>query len=109
GEMKVDVPAGGVVIFAPKQQNALRVTITDRDGLLARSGLVDGDLVIGADGKEWETVADIHAALAGARVRGEMRCLVLRGGRQLEITLDVKKLSETGDQDHGGRLDPTSR
>ncbi len=107
GQMRVRVPAQSEVTFTPDVQNALRVRITDQNGVLARRGLADGDVVIGIDGVEFTDEASMRANYYGAFDRDKLRAIVLRGGKRIEIELSGKELS--AQQGLGGSLNPSGR
>lgn len=106
GQMNISVPCGEVEFEAVKL-NALRVTIHDTGGDLAKQGFRNGDLVIGQDGEEFGDEPDF--GLLGQLTRSksvEVNFLVLRGDKRLEILV---KGSELGDwQAMGGNMSPAA-
>lgn len=103
-QMEIAVPCGEVE-FEAMEVNALRVTITDSTGDLAKLGFQMGDLIIGTDGEEFSAAPDF--GLLGTLVSSktaEINFLVLRGTQRLNILV---KGSDVGDwQDMGGRTIP---
>ncbi|MBL4770712.1 MAG: hypothetical protein JKY61_06135 [Planctomycetes bacterium] len=105
--MNVTIPCGEID-FTPMLINAMSISITALDGNLAKAGFRDGDLVIGADGKEFERQADIMGLSRIMMEPGEIvDCMVQRGNIVLTIQL---KPSGIGDwEDMGGSMTPTTR
>lgn len=105
--MEVTVPCGEIE-FVPMEITAMRVSITSQDGNLAKTGLRDGDLVIGADGKEFESQADLMAMGPKLMAPGSsLDLMVQRGNKMVTVTLkgdDMGNFSEMG-----GQLVPASR
>lgn len=104
GEMRVTVPERTEVRFAPAPQNALAVDVTDAGGTLARAGLADGDVILGADGVDF---ADETAAWAWLRTPTASRLMVRRGATVVEVTVEPGALGDF--QRWGGSLEPTER
>lgn len=106
-EMSIDVPATGVR-FEPMVFDALRVSIDDAGGDLARAGLRDGDLVIGRDGAEFtgDAPRDLLSEVTTSNT-AEVRLLVLRGSQRLEVTLRGADFGLRDDL--GGRFDTAMR
>lgn len=106
-EMSIDVPATGVR-FEPMVFDALRVSIDDAGGDLARAGLRDGDLVIGRDGAEFDGDAPRNLLNEVTTSKSaEVRLLVLRGSQRLEVVL---RGADFGLRDGlGGRFDTAVR
>jgi hypothetical protein len=108
GHMEFRVPGPRVLKFAAKPINALLVRIEDETGALARAGFRTGDLVIGVNGKTFENMRQMQAALLGASGDEPPRLLVRRGGRRLEIGVDLRTVFEDREA-AGGRLEPATR
>jgi hypothetical protein len=106
GQMEVTLPGPAEVAFKPGRIDALRVTITDPDGTIGKAGFQNGDVVIAIDGKEFENLAALQMLMAIAMNKEKASFTVLRGGRQLELTVTIKDMMR-GNQ--GGRLDPAKR
>jgi len=106
-QMRVSVPSEDVE-FVPMTIDCLRVIVNDPAGDLGRIGFRSGDLIIGADGKEFEAQPDFAAfATLQSSKSAVVTFLVERGGEQLEITV---KGSDMGDwSDRGGELVPGTR
>jgi len=105
--MRVTVP-GGEVEFVPIEIDALSVVITDESGGFARVGLRSGDLIIGADGKEFvgRPSQSIFTEVLQSKA-AVLRLLIERDGKQLELTIKGSDLGEG--RDMGGRFLPASR
>jgi len=106
GQMTVRVPEESVIRWEPENVNCLEVTITDPSGYLATAGFLDGDRIIGLDGTEFESMAQMQTLLATVMGKEEARLLVLRGGGTLEIVIDPRKMMSG---DFGGDMDPSVR
>jgi len=61
-----------------------------------------------AGGTEFESGAQMQAALMGAFAREEAQVTVLRGGRRVVLTVRGRVLQERAGR-QGGRLEPVSR
>ncbi len=107
GEMVVQVPAAGEVPFEPTQFNALRITVTDPDGYLARVGFRDGDLAIGLEGVEFENTQQMQLLAATAMVKPEVKFMVARGRQRLTITIETAKMRDP--RSLGGNLEQATR
>lgn len=107
GQMNVSLAQDLEVVFEPRAINALRVSIQDPDGALARAGFEDGDLIIGFDQVKFESMGQMQLAFSGALTRALVSFTVLRGERQMEIPIEPAKI--IGSNNHGGRIDPASR
>jgi hypothetical protein len=109
--MHVELPHAGELRFEPKKRvyDAMRVFIRDRDGMLARAGFRDDDLVIGVGGTEFENQRQMQLLMVQAAAKpGAATLLVQRGGRRLELKVDLQALIAAG-EDAGGGLAPASR
>jgi len=106
--MEVSIPAQREVEFRPGEPNALRVSIRDARGLLAKLGLRDGDLVIGLDGKEFTGTANMQLLLMAGAAKESTTLLLIRGGKRVELSADLRPFLEEV-EDHGGELDPATR
>ena len=105
--MTVSVPNQSKIEFAPVEPDAMVVTVDDPDGDLAKGGLQSGDLIIGIEGAEFENMVQMQTLFAAAMASDEATLLILRGGRELELKFDLKKLR--GSQKMGGNIEPTTR
>jgi len=108
GPMDVTVPCGEVV-FKPTEYNALRVTVTNADGALAEAGFRDGDLVIALDGKEFRDTRQMQLLFAASIAKDEVAMTVVRGGRRVEITVNMREMMTTAGADAGGNMEPAVR
>jgi len=109
--MLVEIPYAGELRFDPRKKvyNAMRVIITNRAGPLALAGLEDDDLVVGIGGTEFTSQRQMGLLMVQAAARpGATTLLIERGGRRLEIELNLQALIAAGD-DIGGGLRPASR
>jgi hypothetical protein len=100
--MEVTVPCGEVVLDA-RELNCFRVAIGDLNGVLYKSGLRAGDMVVGADGKRFETLAQAHDLYQGG---GTIALIVSRGGAELNVSVPGGLLMSGADL--GGMLTPTA-
>jgi hypothetical protein len=106
GQMRVNVPGQTTVRYEPQTVNAYFVRIRSPEGYAAKAGLREGDLVVGIDGQEFTSEAQMGALLTLAREKEECALLVLRGRRTLTLRGDPKRL---WGRDSGATLQPTSR
>jgi hypothetical protein len=108
--MEITLPGPSEVRFVAAVRNAMRVRVTQADGLLARVGFRDGDVVIGADGRLFENQMQAGAALIRATSRADVKFIVLRGRARLEFVADLRELQKKEGEDAlGGDLDPVAR
>ncbi len=108
GQMTVRVPETLEVTFEPEEINALEVKITSAEGKLAQAGLEDGDLVVGIDGTEFESMLQMQTLFVTAMSKGsESTLMVDRGGRRLEVKLNVQAMQDPNGI--GGNMEPASR
>ncbi|MFT5288685.1 MAG: hypothetical protein ACI8PQ_000298 [Planctomycetota bacterium] len=99
----ITVP-GGEYYLETSSPDALRVSIGDLEGSLAKAGLMPGDLIIGSDGKEFDSVGNYWQILTG---EGRVELMVLRQGNRIDIPFDRFDLGAY--QDMGGSLQPVHR
>ncbi len=104
--MEFSVPCASPLTFTAMTVNALRVRIRDAGGPFARLGLRDGDLVVGIDGKEFESEEQMFLLMAGSQTKESVTFMVLRGGAVVSIPAALGTLMEG---DPGGSLEPASR
>ena len=107
GEMTVSVPNQSRIEFAPVEPDAMVVTVDDPNGELAKAGFQSGDLIIGLEGAEFENMVQMQTLLAAAMASDAAALMILRGGRELEVKFDLKKLR--GSRKMGGDIEPTTR
>ncbi|MCP3919597.1 MAG: PDZ domain-containing protein [bacterium] len=103
-ELEVDVPCG-IVVLEHRERTALRVSISDAAGAIAKAGFREGDLVIGAGGEEFESERDFMRVLGGSGDTVDL--LVLRGKRTLRITLTREAIRSPSSM--GGSFRPVAR
>ncbi len=89
----------GVAVAPPRVARRLRraVGLPERDGVLvravedesaaARAGLLRGDLIVAAAGREIDTVEALYEALDDAGASGELALMVVRGTDELAIAV----------------------
>ncbi|MCU0724112.1 MAG: PDZ domain-containing protein, partial [Planctomycetes bacterium] len=106
GRMEFSVPCASPLTFTAMVVNALLVRLRDADGPFARLGLRDGDLVVGIDGKEFESEEQMFLLMAGSQSKESVTFMVLRGGAVVSIPAALGTLMEG---DPGGSLEPASR
>jgi len=104
--MLVTVPSQGEVTFQARAVTALRVTVTDPEGGLAKAGFATGDLVVAIEGQEFQTEAEAQAALIKAMVSETVTFKVQRRGATLELKIPS---SAARGQSFGGTLRPADR
>ena len=108
GIMTVNIPGDREVQFQPKPINALAVTVEDPEGFLAQAGFQTGDVIVGIDGKQFDDMFQLQAAFAGSMAKEEVTMTVVRGGREVTIKMNFKKVMEQQGK-MGGDFEPTSR
>jgi len=101
----VTVPCGDVYIDAT-EPDCLRVAIGDMEGALYVAGLRAGDLIIGANGQEFESEPRFWKLFVG---QGDVPLIVLRNEERLEIS--VPRIPERASllERLGGMLTPAYR
>jgi hypothetical protein len=107
GQMRVRIPGQETVRFEGRPINALKVTITDPEGALARAGFRDGDVVVGVNGELFENQTDMQLKLMKA-LAGTAKLLVQRGGGRIEISVELGPLFR-GRGEQGARMEPVAR
>ena len=105
--MRLTVAGDSEVRFEEALLDALRVSIRDSSGALARAGLRDGDLIVMIDGKEIESHARASVLLAAAPGAGTTPVVVLRAGARLPLDVDLTNPWDT--RTNGGLLHPWKR
>ena len=109
GVMRVRVDGDTQVRFDPSPMNALEVRIHNAQGLLARQGLADGDMIIGVDGEEFTDGFALQAAMMRGMSAETITLMVLRGSRRVEVAVEPKKMMMMEDGDMGGDIEPSTR
>jgi hypothetical protein len=108
GEMKVRVPSGGVVRFQARVNDCLEVWVNGDKGKLAKAGFQNGDKVIAIAGTALRNVKDdLEAIVAANAARDAVGFTVLRGGKTVELSFDVKAMLTP--EISGGGFNPTTR
>lgn len=107
GEMTVSVPGQSKIEYAPVQPNAMEVRVDNPDGGLAKAGFQSGDLIIGLEGAEFESMVQMRTLLMAAMAKDEATLTVLRGRQELELKLDMKGFQDP--RGMGGDIEPTTR
>ncbi|MEM8885047.1 MAG: hypothetical protein AAGD14_13325 [Planctomycetota bacterium] len=108
GPMTVSVPAGEVT-FKATEYNAMRVSIRDAEGTMAKAGLADGDLIVGVDGVEFTGMRQMQMLLGGAMMKGEVTLNLLRGRRRIELDVNLREAMRDPDARPGGTFRPATR
>jgi len=108
GRMTVRVPEVTDVEFVGEKRNALRVDIEDEGGILYRSGLRDGDRIIGLGGRLFEDEKDMATALLAARRDGPVELIVARRGGRVTISIDLFRVLGN-EEEAGGDFDAVPR
>ncbi len=99
---RVTVPAAGPVTLTPQPVNAMRIIVREPDGVYARAGFRDGDLVVAVDGEEFEGAAGLARVFLRGGARKESVFTVLRGGRRIDVHASFKELQSAED----GTMEP---
>ncbi|MCI0652346.1 MAG: hypothetical protein L0Z55_10730, partial [Planctomycetes bacterium] len=107
GMMTVRVPDSAEVVFAPTPVNAMRVTIADAAGQLARAGFEDGDLIVAIEGAEFEGTRQLQLLFMSNMAKEQCKFAVLRGSERIEVTANMREL-ERGSQ-MGDSMEPATR
>lgn len=105
--MTIVVPGPEEVRFEPEKVDCLAVTIFDEEGLLARTGFQEGDLVVGIDGATFTSSRQMQFALMQAMTGGDVLLDVERGGASLQVEIPAGTMLVGNDI--GGTLEPASR
>ncbi|MGE3966576.1 MAG: hypothetical protein AB7I09_20950 [Planctomycetota bacterium] len=103
--LEVHVPAAGVVVVPKLEVRALRVEVTDAAGALARAGFRSGDLIVGAEGRDFTDRSMVDAFRSLVRLRQTVTALVHRGSKVIEIPLSSEVLAASA----GGTLTPCAK
>ncbi|MBI1849827.1 MAG: hypothetical protein HYR85_05735 [Planctomycetes bacterium] len=105
--MRVRLPGPSEVSFEAEPQNALVVSITDRNGTLATAGFQDGDVIVAIDGKEFSTLIEAFGAMTASMAKKEALFRVERGRSSVDIKLDPSVLMKQNEL--GGEIEPGTR
>ena len=74
---------------------------------MAKAGFRTGDLIIGIEGAEFDGMVQMQTLFAATIAKKEASLTVLRGGRHVELKLDMKKFQDPDGL--GGEIEPTIR
>jgi hypothetical protein len=106
--MPLTITGDRVVTFKPIVLDAMRVTVADPEGPLARGGFVDGDLVLAIDGTEIRGETQGYGLLRLAVARGSGTFSLVRGGKRRDV--EVRLPEEVLDPAKaGGEIRPWTR
>jgi hypothetical protein len=93
-KMRLQTPVSGVVRFVPTAVRAMRVSITDPSGPIAKAGLATGDLVVAFSGFEFDGQEELYRVLQ--RLSGEQLTLTVeRAGERFEVVIPRKLWSDS--------------
>ncbi len=92
GNMAIEIPSAEVV-FEGEVLDCLTVRIDDEDGLLAASGLIEGDVIVGWDGQEQPLARTIEEHLE-AHPGQQVQLLVLRDGSAMTVPFTCPAVSD---------------
>lgn len=106
-ERTFTVPDETSIRLAGRHTDALRVTISDPEGPLAKAGFRDHDLIVGLGGAEFASSAAMATALGAVDREREIRWLVIRSGARVEIPTPPGFLETEGGI--GGGFEPVER
>lgn len=104
-ELEVSVPCGEVY-FEARSPDCMRVSISDIDGALYEAGFRGGDLVIGANGADFEDPSEMWGLLNGS---GGNDFTVLRDGQTLTLHLESLEGGNNWWESLGGSIQPDVR
>ena len=66
-----------------------------KDSPAAKAGLKDGDIIKKVDGKDVQTVDDVQRAIIKHRTSEPVELVVVRGSKELNITVRLGELNES--------------
>jgi RNA polymerase sigma-70 factor (ECF subfamily) len=81
----------------PESFDALRVTVTDPAGPLAKAGLRTGDLIVKIMGKSFSGPEELDALFGPAMAAGKLELEVLRGAERLRVEVPMAEGRPGGD------------
>lgn len=95
----IDVPCGTVTIDA-RSPNAIRISVHTHDGLMARLGFEDGDVVVGLDGVRLADRSDL-GELVRELGRADLDLTIERAGQRMDVVapdlgIDLLQAADTG-------------
>ncbi len=103
--MEVTVPHAGEVAFEPRRPafDAIRVSVSEREGLLGRAGFMHNDLIVAINGTEFRGQGQMQLlAVKAAATPGTTTLTVERAGRRLLVKLDLQAVLAAGESAGGG-------
>jgi S1-C subfamily serine protease len=106
-EVAVTLPCGELYLDA-RAPDCLRVAIGDQEGALYRAGLRAGDLIVGAQGKDFDRAEELWRLFAETRAE-RIALSVLHGRERLELSLPVVRFGPRWLEELGGMLTPATR
>lgn len=107
GLMTIYVNGDLAVSFEPQTIDALRVTIRDPAGKLAELGFEHGDLIIGMEETEFESLEQMQLLYSTQMAKEETILIVMRAGAKFEIVTNLRAI--TGGAGQGGDIRPATR
>lgn len=108
--MKVNVRGDTRVTWEPESPNAIRVTISDPNGLFASMGFRDGDVIISIDGVSLGE-GEEGSLMAFQRIfmsKRKATATVLRGSGQTEVEMNLSRMRRAR-SNPGGDFQPFRR
>jgi hypothetical protein len=105
--VEVAVPCGEFYLDA-SEPTCMRVAIGDVEGAAYKSGMRAGDLIMGANGKEFVRANEFWTVLQKTKA-DDILLMILRNGEQIDIMMPKIPLGQNWYQEFGGMLTPASR
>lgn len=112
GVMELEVSADLDIAFVSERRNALKISIDDADGVLAKNGFRDGDVLVGVDDEMFENREQLRktfARLLGSESNTACTLVVERGGNRVPLTLSRDDLRRMDADGGGGKFTPVNR
>ncbi len=103
--MEVSISGDSRVTYSGTPLTAIMIRVSDV--VTGENPFEDGDKLIGVDGKEFTSVADMGMSIEGGGVGGSIKFMVIRRGEQIEIETTSVKLQEL--MGSGAQLLPVAR
>lgn len=104
--MAISVPEQTDVEYKSTEPNAVSVTVSEPEGALAKAGFQSGDLIVGADGQEFESMLQMMGVVQRAISGGTVRFEVVRGTERLQVDIEAATMNGP---DIGGQMQPVTR
>lgn len=111
GAMNVKIPADSVVQLKASSMSALLVVVSDPNGPMSRTGFLNGDIIIGVDGRLIKTLHQMRQLMEDLLITpasGRRTLRVRRNGSERDLTIDLGVLHSGGDH-IGGRFTAVDR